>query len=107
MVTMPHVVTCLLVHNGKLLLLKRSNRVRTYKGQWGGVAGYIEPGETPLETAYKEIKEEAGFTQDEVLLLTEAKPVAFKDTYRGETYDWVVHPYVFEVEKKEKLDIDW
>ena len=43
---MPRVVTCLLVNNeGDLLILKRSNRVRTYKGLWGGVAGYVEEDE--------------------------------------------------------------
>ena len=45
---MPKAVTCLLINdNGKLLILKRSKKVSTYKGQWGGVAGYIEEGESP------------------------------------------------------------
>jgi 8-oxo-dGTP pyrophosphatase MutT (NUDIX family) len=44
----------------KLLILKRSDKVGTYKGLWGGVAGYVEENEEPYETALKEIKEEVG-----------------------------------------------
>ena len=57
---MPKVVTCLLMKDSKLLILKRSDKVSTYKGLWGGVAGYIEEHEEPYETALKEIKEEVG-----------------------------------------------
>ena len=36
------VVTCFLMHQGKLLVLRRSAKVRTYQGKWAGVSGYIE-----------------------------------------------------------------
>ena len=63
---MPKVVTCLLTHKGKLLILKRSEKVRTYKGMWGGVAGYIEEDEDPYETAIKEIREEVWIKKNNV-----------------------------------------
>ena len=104
---MQRVVTCFLINNGKLLILKRSKKVRTYKGLWGGVAGYVEEGEDPYETAIKEIKEEVGIEKDDASLIKRGNPVKFTDVYEGERYDWVVYPFVFNVEKKDKLQIDW
>jgi hypothetical protein len=33
--------------------------------------------------------------------------VKFTDVYEGKTYEWVVHPFVFTIEKKDKVQIDW
>ena len=104
---MPEVVTCLLEDKGKILILKRSLKVRTYKGLWGGVAGYVEEGETPLETAIKEIKEEVSLEKDEVKLVRRISPVKFTDFYEGEKYDWTIFPFLFSVDKKDKIKIDW
>ena len=49
-----HVVTCFLEHGGEIPLLRRSQRVGTYKGRWAGVSGYIEEimgGIRPLQDA--------------------------------------------------------
>ena len=104
---MPHVVTCLLKNNGKILLLKRSDKVRTYRGLWGGVAGYVDEHETPYEAALKEIRQEVGIGEDEVSLLLEGESVSFCDRYDGVRYDWVVHPFVFGVKHEENIRIDW
>ena len=45
------VIACFLEHNKKILLLRRSERVGTYKGRWAGIGGYIEEGNTPYESA--------------------------------------------------------
>lgn len=104
---MPSVVTCLLKHNGKLLILKRSNKVRTYKGLWGGVAGYVEEDEIPYETAVKEIKEEVGIERGNVRLIKKSDPVKFTDCYNGKKYDWIIYPFLFTIEKDVKVKIDW
>ena len=58
---MAKAVTCLLINDeGKLLILKRSDKVRTYRCLWGGIAGYVEENEDPYDTAVKEIREEVG-----------------------------------------------
>jgi len=105
---MPRVVTCLLVNDdGDLLILKRSNRVRTYKGLWGGVAGYIEENEEPYDTALKEIREEVGLEKEDVSLVKQLEVVRFTDFYEGVRYDWEVFPFLFRTGKKSKIHIDW
>ena len=104
---MPQVVTCLLEHGGKILLFKRSNLVGTYRGLWGGVAGYVEELQDPYETAIKEIKEETGIEIDSLELVRQGDPVEFSDTYDGHRYDWIVYPFLFHIESKELVQVDW
>ncbi|MCX6663778.1 MAG: NUDIX pyrophosphatase [Euryarchaeota archaeon] len=100
-------VTCLLEHDGKILLLKRSNLVGTYRGLWGGVAGFVEELEDPYETAVKEIRQEAGIGVDALELVRKGDPIEFSDTYDGRRYDWIVYPFLFHIESKELVRVDW
>ena len=52
------VATVYLIHRGRILLLKRSENATSYPGQYGGISGYIEEGETPEQTARREMIEE-------------------------------------------------
>ena len=104
---MPQVVTCLLEHKGKILLLKRSNLVGTYRGLWGGVAGYVEELEDPYDTALKEISQETSLGLDEITLIKKGDPVEVLDTYEGKRYDWVVYPFLFHVQDKTLVRLDW
>jgi 8-oxo-dGTP pyrophosphatase MutT (NUDIX family) len=105
---MPRVVNCLLVNaDGKLLVLKRSDKVKTYKGLWGGVAGYIEEDEEPYETALKEIREETGLKENDIDFIKKIDSFKFIDFYEGKRYDWEVFPFLFKTRKKDKIHIDW
>ena len=104
---MPEVVTCILEHEGEILLLKRSGRVRAYRGLWGGVAGYVEPDEDPYETALKEIREEVGIEASAVELIFRGEPVVFSDRYGGKNYEWVVYPFLFRIENRGGIRLDW
>jgi 8-oxo-dGTP pyrophosphatase MutT (NUDIX family) len=104
---MPQVVTCVLEHGGKILLMKRSNLVGTYRGLWGGVAGYIEELSDPYETAIKEIREEVGIELDALELVKQGESVEFSDTYDGHRYEWLVYPFLFHISEKELVHVDW
>ena len=105
---MPKVATCLLINDdGKLLILKRSDKVRTYKGLWGGIAGYVEENEEPFDTAIKEIKEEVDLAIKEVQLIKRLDPIKFTDIYKGEQYNWEIFVFLFKTIKKDKIQIDW
>jgi 8-oxo-dGTP pyrophosphatase MutT (NUDIX family) len=97
-----HVVTCFLLYDDKVLILKRSDKVRTHKNKWAGVSGYIEPGETPEVTAMKEIREETGLSDDDVELVRTGEPLHVQD----DTTVWVVHPYLFKT-RTMNITIDW
>lgn len=97
------VVTCIIKYRGKILLLKRSEKVRTYRGKWSGVSGYIEG--TILDQAYTEIKEEIGLQSDSVILVKRANPINIVDE-NLET-KWIVYPVLFKATKPEKIRIDW
>lgn len=105
---MPQVVSCLLMNKHKqILILKRSQKVRTYKGKWGVAAGYIEEDETPYETALKEIQEETGLHENDVRLFREGEVIKFTDVDENKTYHWEVHPFLFFVETHKTIRIDW
>ena len=104
---MPQVVTCILEHDGKILILKRSNLVGTYRGLWGGVAGFVEALEEPYDTAIKEIWEEVGIGTNELRLVRKGEPIEFTDLLEGRRYEWVIHPFLFHVDHAELIHIDW
>lgn len=101
---MTDVVTAVLIKNKKILILKRGNRVRTYKGKWACVSGYLEENEKPLQRAIKEIEEETGLKSNEITLIKKAEPIEFYD--EKEKVKWRIHPFLFET-KREKINIDW
>jgi 8-oxo-dGTP pyrophosphatase MutT (NUDIX family) len=95
-----HVVTCFLRHKGKILILKRSDMVRTSKGRWAGVSGYVEKGEEPEETALKEIGEETGIRNPKLVKKGEPFIVSTGDA------TFCIHPFLFDVDTSE-VKIDW
>ena len=98
------VVTAVLKNGDKILILKRGDRVRTYKGKWACVYGYLEKNEEALERAYEEIKEETGLKREDVKLIKAGKPIEFYD--EKENMNWRVHPFLFEA-KRSNIKIDW
>jgi 8-oxo-dGTP diphosphatase len=107
--TPTHVVTCFLLRRDRghdeLLLVRRSERVRTYKGHWAGVSGYLEPGATPEEQAYTELREETTLAPDQVQLLAAGEPLSVHDPAAG--LDWIVHPFLFLVLAPDRIHTDW
>lgn len=96
------VVSCAVMRNGKLLLLKRGPNVWTHRGIWGIVAGFVEPGEGPKETALKEVEEELGLQKAQFRLVKSGVP----RTRVSEGITWTMHPFMFEADT-DKVSIDW
>jgi len=98
------VVTVFLIYKGKILLLKRSAKVRTMNGVWAGISGYLED-VNPLVQAFKEIREECGLTEGQVNLLKIAEPLEVRDELSSNII-WIVYPFLFESSTK-SIRLDW
>ncbi|OPY31827.1 MAG: hypothetical protein A4E32_01431 [Methanomassiliicoccales archaeon PtaU1.Bin124] len=94
------VVTCVMEYEGRYLIVKRSDKVSTNKLKWAGISGYIEKGETPLETAYKEISEEVQMENPKLIRIL---PVIH---IRAEGRSWAIHPFHFQA-PTDKVVLDW
>lgn len=104
-----HVVTCFLLRRDRgrdeVLLARRSERVRTYRGAWAAISGYVELNVAPTDQAYQEIQEETGLARDEVTLARSGEPLAFHDPDIAQ--DWVVHPFLFIAKRPDAVQRDW
>jgi len=95
-----HVVTSIIRNRGKILLLKRSTKVGSYRGQWAGVSGYVEHGEHDEAAARRELGEEIGNAA--IRLTKRLDPQRFRDS----EIVWCVHPFLFDVRSRD-VSIDW
>jgi 8-oxo-dGTP pyrophosphatase MutT (NUDIX family) len=97
------IVTSFLFKDGKILLLKRSNKVGTFRGKWAGVSGFIED-ENSLEAALREIKEETGVDSKYLELLKIGIPFDIQDIVNDTI--WSINPFLF-LFKGDEIKIDW
>lgn len=98
------VVTSFLQFDGKILILKRSDKVKAHKQIWAGISGYIEKKENPLNRAIKEIEEETGLSNDDIELIKASEPIGIPD--KDIEVLWIVYPHLFKTNNM-KIDIDW
>jgi translation initiation factor 2B subunit (eIF-2B alpha/beta/delta family)/8-oxo-dGTP pyrophosphatase MutT (NUDIX family) len=99
-----HVVSSFLQSDQRILILRRSDRVGSYRGRWSGVSGYLEEGEEPLQRAKIEIQEELGLSSLQVSLVRSGEQVRTFDEQKDTI--WIIHPFLFEVHEP-NLRLDW
>ncbi|HJX04061.1 MAG TPA: nicotinamide-nucleotide amidohydrolase family protein [Dehalococcoidia bacterium] len=97
------VVTCFIRYRGRVLILKRSQKVGTYQGKWSAVSGYIE--HEVLQQAYTEIQEETGLSASDLHLVKRGAPVVMVD--EGLKTKWTIYPFLFQARTVNSLRIDW
>ncbi|MFF1692786.1 NUDIX hydrolase [Streptomyces sp. NPDC058257] len=86
-------------HQGRVLLVRRSETERFLPRVWGVPCGKLEPGESPLDGVLRELKEETGLLGE---VLRKVGESSFVSQYRGhEVKNWqdnfLVRPLSFEV----------
>ncbi len=99
------IVTSFIKHDGKLLILKRSNDVKSMKGLWAGVSGIIEKDEEPLKRAKIEIFEEIGIYEDEITLIKSSEGMRVNSP-QYQNHEWEIFPFLFEV-KNTNIKLNW
>jgi len=99
------IVTSFIRDNQKLLILKRSEEVKTMKGLWAGISGIIEKNEEPLKRAKIEIFEEAGIPEDEITLVKSAEEMRVHSP-QYQNHEWEIFPFLFEA-KNPTIKLNW
>jgi len=99
------IVTSFIRDNEKLLILKRSDKVKSMRGLWAGVSGIIEKNEEPLKRARIEIFEEVGITEDKITLVKSAEEMRINSP-QYENHEWEIFPFLFEAEKP-TIKLNW
>jgi len=89
------IVTSFIRNDERLLILKRSNEVKTMKGLWAGISGIIEKNEEPLQRAKIEILEEVGITDDQITLVKTADGMKISSP-QYINHEWEIFPFLFE-----------
>jgi len=108
-----NIVTSFIKNNDKILILKRSNKVKSMKCLWAGVSGIIEKSDTtPLARAKIEIFEETGINEEEIELLKSIEQIKIESA-QYKNHEWNIFPFLFRANNPEiKLnwensDFDW
>ncbi len=99
------IVTSFIRDNEKLLILKRSDKVKSMKGLWAGISGIIEKNEEPLKRAKIEIFEEVGITEDVVTLVRSSQEMRINSP-QYENHEWEIFPFLFEA-KNPTIKLNW
>jgi 8-oxo-dGTP diphosphatase len=97
------VVTCFLERRGLILLLKRSQKVGSFRGRWAGVSGFVES--SPDAKSLIEIQEETGLSPRDIQLVRQGQSLEFVDNENN--IRWVVYPYLYRIKTAAKIQTDW
>ena len=99
------IVTTFLTNSDKILLLKRSQKVKSMKNLWAGISGIIEGNEEPVKRAKIEVYEEVGIDESEIKLIKEGKVVLIESP-QYENHQWEVYPFLFSCNDRQ-VKLNW
>ena len=101
-----NIVTSFIKNDDKILILKRSDKVKSMKCLWAGVSGIIEKNDTtPLERAKIEIFEETGINENEIELLKSVEQIKIEST-QYKNHEWNIFAFLFKT-KNPKVKLNW
>jgi len=101
-----NIVTSFIKNDDKILILKRSDKVKTMKCLWAGVSGIIEKSDTtPLARAKIEIFEETGIDEREIELLKSIEQIKIESA-QYKNHEWNIFPFLFKA-KNPKIKLNW
>ena len=99
------IVTSFIKYNDQILILKRSEKVRSMKGLWSGVSGIIENNENPIDRAKIEIFEEVGIKEKEIKLVKKLEKMKIS-SQQYKNHEWEIFPFLFET-KNDNIELNW
>lgn len=99
------VIDVLARHNGKVLLVKRSNKVSNYPEKWNVITGYFDELKSVEQKALEELEEETGIKKADIQSVNFKRVCRWKDDQIGKT--WIVHQVLAELKRKPNIVLDW
>ena len=99
------IVTTFLTNSDKILLLKRSQKVKSMKNLWAGISGIIEGNEEPVKRAKIEVYEEVGIDESKIKLIKEGNIILIESP-QYENHQWEVYPFLFSCNDRE-VKLNW
>lgn len=99
------VLNCFVEFNGKLLLLKRSDKVGAYKGKWNSIGGYLDDSKSLDQKVKEELSEELNIEDDDIANIKIGSAYKFHDQAIDKI--WHIFPVLAELKTKPKIKLDW
>ena len=99
------IVTSFIRDNEKLLILKRSEKVKSMKGLWAGISGIIEGNEEPITRAKIEIFEELSIPENKIHFLKSSEKMKVHSP-QYQNHEWEIFPFLFE-SKNPTINLNW
>ena len=102
------VATAVVTRAGRILLVRRSPKMRSMGGLWACISGVIEGGEAAVDRALAEMYEEAGIGPGEAVLLRSGDPLRVDDPSVGRhaRAGWEITPFLFEA-RTQRVRLNW
>ena len=99
------IVTSFLKNSEEVLILKRSEKVKSMRNLWAGISGIIEGEEKPFKRAKIEIFEEVGIIESDITLVKAGNKILIESP-QYENHQWEVYPFLFSCNKRE-IKLNW
>ncbi len=94
------VVSAVLRNRGRILIVRRSEAVGSFRRRWSVISGYLERGDRPRNRAVREVREETGLRG--LTFRAAGDPILA----RAESTIYVVHPFLFDAPSR-RVRLDW
>lgn len=98
------VINCVLKHEGKILVVQRSEGMNFYPGHWNGIAGFLDDHRSLEQKVRDELREELGIRSQDIVSMKLGK--IFDQEAPKYKKTWIVHPVLVKV-KTDKVSLDW
>lgn len=98
------VVNCVVQHKDRILLVRRSEKMKFYPGYWNGISGFLDDYQSVREKVKEEVREEAGIAEEDVVAIIEG--AVFEQDEPEYDKIWIVHPVLVQV-NNDKIKLDW
>ncbi len=98
------VINCVVMFQGKILLVKRSETLNFYPGYWNGISGFLDDQKDFDEKVREEIHEELGLESSHIQTIQHGQIFHQDEPKYNKT--WIVHPVLVSIDT-DRINTDW